>query len=69
MTGATSYIADVSSEEERTFRIGKGNLRAIYLCIIILFVLSEGSNTERQETKARIAIREWELEMKGVIKG
>ena len=50
MTGATSYIADVSSEEERTFRIGKGNLRAIYLCIIILFVLSEGSNTARQET-------------------
>ena len=69
MTGATSYIADVSSEEERTFRIGKGNLRAIYLCIIILFVLSEGSNTARQETKTRRAIREWELERKGVIKG
>lgn len=31
MTGATSYIADISSEEERTFRIGKGNLRAIYV--------------------------------------
>ena len=31
MTGATSYIADVSSEEERTYRIGKGNLRAIYV--------------------------------------
>ena len=38
-------------------------------CIIILFVLSEGSNTARQEAKTRRAIRDWELERKGVIKG